>query len=94
MDPVLVVILGGSGLGALGGVVRSLIGIRKKYVADQPLVIDKIGITFNIVFGIIGGGIAVGSGVLSDPLGLIAAGYAGADFIEGLVNKKYKAIKP
>jgi len=94
MDPATMVILGGAGLGAFGGAVRTLIGMRKEYQPGQPLKIDKIGAAFNVVFGIIGGGLAAGSGLLNDPLGLIAAGYAGADFVEGLVNRKYKEVKP
>lgn len=88
MDPIITIILGGAGLGALGGLVRTLIGMKKGYVPETGLIIDKVSVAFNITFGLIGGGLAIGSGLINDPLGLVFAGYTGIDFIEGLFSKK------
>ena len=86
MDPLLEIALAGAGLGALGGFIRALLGAYKTYLEQKTLVIDKVGAGFNIVIGTITGGIAAGVGVLSDPLGLITAGYTGPDFLEGLLK--------
>jgi hypothetical protein len=91
-------------LGAVGQAARAVIGIKK--AADEAAVNDiKIDEWFNwkrflfsIVIGAIAGCLAaillVEAPVNQElMLGLVAAGYAGTDFIEGLISK-YTPVPP
>lgn len=78
----------GAGLGALGGLIRSMLGVYKQYLKSDVLKIDYVKGGFNLVIGGASGGIAYGVGLLTDPVGVIAAGYAGMDFLEGLLKKQ------
>jgi hypothetical protein len=92
-------------LGAVGQGARAVIGIKK--AADEAAANEKKidewfdwkRFLFSIVIGAIAGCLAAIL-LLEAPvnqelmLGLVAAGYAGTDFIEGLISKYTPAAKP
>jgi hypothetical protein len=88
----------GAVLGAVGQGTRAIIGIKK--ATDQAAVEGKKieewfelkRLLFSLIIGAIAGCLAAIT-ILGAPvnkellLGLVAAGYAGTDFIEGLISK-------
>jgi hypothetical protein len=98
---VLYVVLGAI-LGAVGQGTRSIVGIKKR--SDQAAVkneemkewFDLNRLLFSLIIGAIAGsfaavflvGMEIGQEFL---LGLIAAGYAGTDFIEGIIETRLPA---
>lgn len=98
---VLYVVLGAI-LGAVGQGTRAIVGIKKR--SDQAAVkneemkewFDLNRLLFSLVIGAIAGSFAavflVGTEVDQECLlGLIAAGYAGTDFIEGVIETRLPA---
>jgi len=93
-------------LGAVGQGARAVIGIKK--AADEAAADGKTRVDewfdvkrflFSLIIGAIAGCLAAIL-LLEAPvnqelmLGLVAAGYAGTDFIEGLISKYTPAAKP
>jgi hypothetical protein len=92
-------------LGAVGQGARAVIGIKK--AADEAATTNKKidewfdvkRFLFSLIIGAIAGCLAAIL-LLEAPvnqelmLGLVAAGYAGTDFIEGLISKYTPAAKP
>jgi len=96
-DMLVLIMLGGL-LGAFGQGLRVVVGLKKVYDqahvdgADFASLFDTSKLVVSLFIGFLAGGIAIlfmdkpvmGNGLYTT---LIGAGYAGADFIEGFVQK-------
>ena len=72
------------GFGVLGGVIRALVGISKYYEKNKKEKRIRFGyLSFSLLVSALVGGVA-GALVGFDWRFAIVAGYAGADFLEGL----------
>jgi len=102
MEEIIVYALLALGLGAVGGVIRTVRDTYKRYVTgpgktldDLLYAIDVGDIFFDLFFGVVVGG-ATWFTIASDEItkaavfAIVAAGYAGADVIDGVFkpNKK------
>jgi hypothetical protein len=85
------------GLGAICGLIgqalRVLVGLHKVSNQEPKPEFDPIRLVMSLLMGIVAGSLAAVATVLKpivspeQVMALIAAGYAGADFIEGFVGK-------
>ena len=77
--------------GAGGGMLRGVIGVAKDSVTKKGLEINWLWLGLSILVSVILGVIA--ASFFAEDLRLaLLAGYAGADFIEGLMKIKLKAV--
>ena len=81
------------GLGLLGGLIRTIRDTYKRYLNDKKNFIDRIDVFFDLVFGVIAGSLAwltitEGSFTKAVVLSVLTAAYAGADIIDGILNRK------
>lgn len=107
IDWILLLLLGGIA-GALGQGARVIVGLKK--VNDQAAarngtpreLIQVSRLLLSLLIGFVAGALAAVAMNMKDSatissaqiLGLLAAGYTGADFIEGLMNRSVPAAAP
>lgn len=83
-------ILMGVGLGALGGVVRTIRDTYKRYLKCKDIkeAIDEVDVAFDIIFGVATGSVTFF--MVGEHLSALFAGYAGADIIDGIFDPQGK----